>query len=95
MRVHGREKRGGCHDNNESHLDRTAAELVVQLGAEDRTGADFILTGVRPLPEKQMQIFWKQKSYEDVFNQMVKNHKASEGCIDLKFSGRKICGRKL
>lgn len=32
------------------HLHRTTTELVIQLGAEDRRGPDFILTGVHALP---------------------------------------------
>ncbi len=32
------------------YLHGTTAELFIQLGAEDRRGPDFILTGVHSLP---------------------------------------------
>lgn len=37
------------------HLHRTTAKLVIQLGAEDRTGPDFIPTGVCALPGRQYE----------------------------------------
>lgn len=37
------------------YLHRTTAELFIQLSAEDRTGSDFILTGVHSLPGRQKQ----------------------------------------
>lgn len=37
------------------HLHRTTTELVIQLGAEDRRGPDFILTGVHALPGETIQ----------------------------------------
>lgn len=39
-------------ERNVVYLHRTTAELIVQLGAKNCTGPDLILTGVRPLPDK-------------------------------------------
>lgn len=44
---------GSSLEQRRLYLHRTAAQLLVQLGAEDGRRPDFVLTGVHALPGKQ------------------------------------------